>query len=120
MHRAFPPPTQCLCERETRIVEPALVDEFGSTIWSAGPRQRGNGVDHPPQWVFRFLPSSVSVFCCVGVHTLSSFRQSDYEDLVLLTLSTIQNGETDNLTISRRNFLRPNVPERRPCRESGA
>src|SRR5262245_31321819 len=90
MNGGLPPPAQCLFERETGVVEPALVEECGGAIRPAGPCQRGNDVDHHPQLVFRFLPSSVSVFCCVGVHTLSSFRQSDYEALVLLTRNTCQ------------------------------
>ena len=67
-----------------------MVEEFGGSIWPTGPRQRGNGVDHHPQWVSRFLPYSVSVCVCVGVHTLSSFRQSAHEAL-LSTLHTIPN-----------------------------
>src|SRR2546427_6648397 len=94
MHWDFPPPAECLFERDARIVEPSLVEEFGGGIWPTGPRQRRHLVDHHPQLVFRFLLYSVSVFFGVGVHTLASFRQSDYEALVLLTLNTIQNGET--------------------------
>src|SRR5262249_25898578 len=55
----------------------SLVEEFGGTIWPTGPRQRGNGVDHHPQLVCRCLPDSVYVSFCVGVHTLSSFRQTN-------------------------------------------
>src|SRR5712692_2155982 len=53
MNWDFPPPAECLFERETRIVEPSLVEEFGGAIWPTGPRQRGDFVDHHPKLVFR-------------------------------------------------------------------
>src|ERR1700675_2005958 len=53
MNWGFPPPVERLLERETGVVEPSLVEEFGGAIRPAGPRQRGNGVDHHPQLIFR-------------------------------------------------------------------
>ena len=46
MNGDFPPPTERLFQGETRIVKPSLVQKFGGAIWSTGPCQRGDLVDH--------------------------------------------------------------------------
>src|SRR2546428_7035820 len=53
MNSGAPTPTNCLVNRDARIVEPPLIKEFHESVGPTGPCQRRNGVDHHPQWVFR-------------------------------------------------------------------
>jgi hypothetical protein len=46
----LPALTQGLVKRETRIVDPSLVDEFYRAIGPAGQGQHGNQFDHLAEW----------------------------------------------------------------------
>lgn len=51
MNGNLSPPAECLFLRETRIVEPPLVEKIGRTIQPTCPRQCGNGSDYMPELI---------------------------------------------------------------------
>src|SRR5258708_19569338 len=46
MNRNLASPGQSLLCRETRIVQPALIEEVCGAVWTSGPCQRRDGVDY--------------------------------------------------------------------------
>src|SRR5258708_8574538 len=52
MNRNLASPGQSLLCRETRIVQPALIDEVRGAVWTGGPCQRRDGVDDKANVLF--------------------------------------------------------------------
>src|SRR5258706_2641595 len=46
MNRNLPSRAQRLHCRQTRIVQPALIEKLCRAVWTSGPRQRRDGVDY--------------------------------------------------------------------------
>src|SRR6267378_6664489 len=46
MNRNLPSRAQSLLCRQTRIVQPALIEKLCRAVWTSGPRQRRDGVDY--------------------------------------------------------------------------
>src|SRR5262245_30151945 len=53
-----PAPIPCLLRRETRIVKPALIEDFGGAVGQRAPRQRRDRVESKSKSVFRLLDFS--------------------------------------------------------------
>src|SRR5262249_24730995 len=53
-----PAPIPCLLRRETRIIKPASVEDFGGAVGERAPRQCGDSVESKSKPVFRLLDFS--------------------------------------------------------------
>src|SRR4029077_2411534 len=52
MNCNLPSPAQSLLCRQTRIVQPALIEEVCGAVWTSGPCQRRDGVDDKANVLF--------------------------------------------------------------------
>src|ERR1700676_1520570 len=52
MNRNLPSRAQSWLCRQTRIVQPALIEKLCRAVWTSGPRQRRDGVDYEANVVY--------------------------------------------------------------------
>src|ERR1700726_413352 len=71
----FPSPTGLCSLGQARIVVPSLVMEFIGTIWQSAPHQRGDRVDHHPEFVFGALHFGTAYLVPLGSRSAQKDQQ---------------------------------------------